>query len=100
LIAEGAARRVVRKEIAAIRDRAVKLAGKTEAWAAFVAEFYDAHAALVAETLQLEPALARAYANRHREQLLAEGLAVLERWDAAATRELTALATEETADVQ
>lgn len=98
LIAESAARHVVRREIPAIRDKAVKLAGKAATWAVWVTEFYAEHATFVAESLQLEPALARAYADRHRDQLLAEGLEVLARWETAAIQELTALAVEEEPD--
>jgi HK97 family phage portal protein len=99
LIAEEAARRVVRKETADLAHKAAKLAGRADAWRDAVAAFYAEHAPRVAETLQLEPAVARAYCDRHRDELLAAGVAALERWETAAVRELTHLALEETADV-
>lgn len=95
MIAESAARHVVRREIPSVRDRAVKLAGKVETWKAWVADFYREHALFVAEALQLELGIARAYAERHRDELLAGGLAVLEKWETEAVAELTALAVEE-----
>jgi len=99
LITEEAARRVVRKETADLAHKAAKLAGRADAWRDAVAAFYAEHAPRVAETLQLEPAVARAYCDRHRDELLAAGVAALERWETAAVRELTHLALEETADV-
>ena len=98
LIARQAADRVVRREIASVTKKATALASDPAAWAAWLTTFYEAHAALVSETLQLEPACAHAYAEGHRLALLAEGLAVTEHWAHASTRALVALVLEEAAD--
>lgn len=95
LIAESAAAAVVRKEISRVAERAPKLASKPEAWSSWVTEFYDEHAALVSDRLQLEPAVARAYCDRHRDELLASSVAVLETWQTTAPAELSALVLEE-----
>jgi HK97 family phage portal protein len=92
LLARSSAARVWRKESAAIQAHAVKLAGKPEAFVAWAGEFYDAHAATVAEALQLEPLLAREYADAHRSLLLAEGVGIVERWEREAPVELARLA--------
>jgi HK97 family phage portal protein len=98
-IVHGVAGRVVRREVAAITDKASKLARDQEAWATWVRDFYHvSHAAYVAETLELEFSLARAYCARHRDALLAQGLQVMESWHTEAVEELTALTAQEPAD--
>ena len=92
LLARNGAQRVVRREVGAIGKRAVDLAGKPDAWSKWLAEFYGEHASFVGDALQLEPALATDYAERHRAAVLAEGVGVLERWDLEAVEELTSLA--------
>lgn len=67
-------------------------------WAAWVGEFYDAHALLVMQTLQLDDDAAIWYCTNQATCLLAEGLTVLEKWlteDYAA--DLAALALEDAA---
>lgn len=96
LIARGAARRVVRRELAAVQSEALKLAGKPEGWQAWLAEFYGGHGLYVAEALELEITLARGYAERHRAALANFGLSAAARWEHDAVEELTALALEET----
>jgi HK97 family phage portal protein len=92
LVVAEAAARAVRKETSRVRDRATKLAGDPAGWRFWVAEFYREHAVFIAEVLQLEPLRARQYAAEHEAALLAEGLAVLERWDQEAAPALVALA--------
>jgi HK97 family phage portal protein len=101
LIARGAAERVVRKEISAVSDKAGKLASNPTAWSGWLYEFYDAHAELIMETLQLEPAVAREYAESHRIELLAHGVGAAETWSTSAVQELVRLAelSEESTDV-
>lgn len=97
LIAQQAAARVVRKETSKLAEKAAKLASKPEAWAAWLEEFYAAHATLVAETLQLEPAVAREVADRHRNAILAGGLSALS--EEVAIEELVTLALEQEASL-
>ncbi len=84
-IVDAAAVALVTKEIEKIQTRAVQMAaGTKEAWAGWVRGFYSKHAALVVEMLQVTPTQARAYCQQHADQVLAEGLAVLETWRAPA----------------
>jgi hypothetical protein len=99
LIAGETAGRVVRRELAAIHDKGARFAGKPDEWAAWVTAFYAEHRAHVAEALQLEAALARLYADRHREALLAGGLGAAAEWETAAVDELVALTLEESTHV-
>lgn len=92
LIAKGAAERVVRKEVAALLDKARKLAANTEAWEAWLGEFYDGHAAQIMETLQLEPAVAREYAASHKGALMLYGIGATDGWMVTAVKELLRLA--------
>jgi HK97 family phage portal protein len=75
-----AAGRVVRREIAAIRDRAPLAARDPEGWREWVSTYYGRHAAHVAETLHLDEPVARQYAEGQRDALLTEGLAQCETW--------------------
>lgn len=98
LIAHSAAARVVRRELATVTKEGERLAGDTEAWEAWVATFYSEHVAVVSRDLELEWSLARAYCTRHRDALLADGLAAAKTWETEATAELAALALEERDD--
>ncbi len=92
LIATAAAERVVRKEIAAVRAKAVKLASDPKAWAAWIDEFYAEHADFVADALQLEPAMARVYIDDHRAGLVERGLRAVAAWEQEAAATLVRLA--------
>lgn len=92
LVAEANASRVVRRELAALRDQGAKHASDPEGWAAWLEKFYADHQGVVAEALQLPPLLSRRYVESHREALKAGGLAAAERWEKEAVDELTALA--------
>lgn len=91
LLVESSARRVARLEVERLRTKAEKLASDPAAWRAWVTEFYAEWPSIVAEQLQLEPALARRYAEAHRDQLLAEGLTILTTWTTKTARELAGL---------
>lgn len=95
-----AAESVVRREIDRVQAQAQKSAADATGWRAWVAEFYSEHGPFAAEKLQLEPAIARAYADRHRDALLAKGVAVLETWTTDAVAELLRLAAEEDHDAR
>lgn len=92
LITRAAAARVVQKEIARVREKGTAHARDGQRFAAWVGEFYADYGRVVAEYLQLEPAAARAYVDRHRAELVEHGLQVLERWEQDAPGELVALA--------
>lgn len=87
-----ASARVVRRELAAIRDRAPLAARDPEGWREWVATYYGRHAAHVAEALHLDEATARAYAERQRDALLTEGLAQCETWHETIPYRLASLA--------
>lgn len=94
-IARGAAARLVGLEVGILSKEASKLAKDRQKWGAFVESFYARHAQQVAEDLDLPPSLVRAYVQQHREELLAQGVGVLEQWQGEAVDRLTALAVEE-----
>jgi hypothetical protein len=85
-----AAARVLRREVAAVRGvkGSVGLAGKfakdPAGWEKAVRAFYQEHAAHVAEVLHLTRDAAAAYVAGQRDELLAGGVGVMERWEAAA----------------
>lgn len=70
IVVESAAR-LLRKEITAIQKDAVRHAADQPAFTAFVRTFYQAHAGLVAQTLQMPPAAAERYCASQQQQLLA-----------------------------
>lgn len=88
-----AAARVVRRELAAIRDRAPMAARDPDGWHSWVTAYYGRHAAHVAEALHVEEGVARAYAEKQRDQLLGEGgLAKTEAWAETVPYRLASLA--------
>lgn len=97
-IAQASAARLVRKELARVRDLAVRHAANQNAFLQAVEEFYSQHLALVAETLQIPTALARAYCDQHIVELASTGIAAADAWATTAADHLTALAVEETPD--
>lgn len=91
LLAEEAAGRVVRKEIAAM-TRAAQRAPDSNAFAAAVEEFYIDHVAHVAQTMRISIDAAYAYAAKNREALLGQGVSVMSDWETRRVNELAALA--------
>lgn len=89
LIAQSAAARVVRKEVEQLRANAEKLAGKPGPWGEWLFAFYEKHAVFVADTLQLEPALARAYCENHRNAVALDPENITKVVEAEATERLT-----------
>jgi hypothetical protein len=92
LMAEANAARVVRRELAALRDQGAKHASDPAGWATWLEKFYADHQAVVAEALQLRPLESRRYADAHRDALKMEGLAAAAAWEVEAVKELIALA--------
>lgn len=64
LLARSAAGRVVRKEMAALGKAKAKAGDDLAAWHTAVHEFYQAHAALVCDTMQVDLYTAAAYCQR------------------------------------
>lgn len=94
LIAEAAAARVVRKEVEQLRAAAPKFAGKPGAWGEWLFAFYAKHAAVVADALQLEPAVAGVYCTTHRDRAALDAATAIAAIDETAVRLLTSLALE------
>lgn len=93
-----AASRVVRREIAVIkgtngsRGKAIQYAKDPAGWKAWATEFYEQHAAFVAETLHIPELEAHTYAEGQRDALLAGGVAVTETWETDVVADLAQLA--------
>lgn len=79
MLAEEAAGRVVRKELAAMRKASERSAGREE-WATAVVDFYDGHADYVATTMRMSLAAAVDYCNQGKKELLAGGYAAAVDW--------------------
>jgi HK97 family phage portal protein len=89
LLANDAAARVVRKEITAMR----RLADRDEAsWADGVNAFYATHASHVAREVHIDMTEAEAWVERQRAELVTDGPAALERWEADRSDSLAAVA--------
>lgn len=82
-IATASSERVLRKEQAAIEHAAVKYASDQAAFSATVTAFYEKHATLVEQTMQLDPPVAVFYAESQRDDVLRSGVAAITDWDAA-----------------
>lgn len=81
IVTESAAR-LLRKEITAVQKSAVRFAADQDAFVAWVTEFYTAHEALVAQTLQLSALRAHDYCVDQARQLVQDPgwVAALETW--------------------
>ncbi len=87
-----AAARVVRRELAALRDRAPLAARDREAWASWVGSYYARHGAHVTEMLHVPEAAATRYCENQRDTVLAQGLAACEAWEETVPYRLAAMA--------
>jgi HK97 family phage portal protein len=87
-LAEAAATRVLNREKLALEQRAKQHGADFEAWKASITEFYQRHAEMVTDNLQIDADLAAHYCHEKAEELLRDGPAATERWDA---RDLPAL---------
>ena len=80
-IAQAAAARLLRKEMAAVQKYAVKHASDEDAFVVAVTEFYVAHIELVSLTLQMTPAEAEAYCAGQANQVCnGDWVEALTRW--------------------
>jgi HK97 family phage portal protein len=91
VLALEAARRVVRKEIAAVSKKAVQYANDAAAWRDWVQAFYRDHAPYVAETLQIPLPEAEAYAAHQGRRLEHEGMAQVACWERSLPPQLARL---------
>jgi hypothetical protein len=82
-LAEAAAARVLRKEVAAVQRLAVRHAADGDAFAVAVTEFYQKHVALVAESLALPTETSEAYCAGQAAQALAGWVDALDQWGSA-----------------
>lgn len=81
LLAEEAAGRVVRKEIAAMSKAWVRSCGDRTAFATAVLDFYEDHAAFVAQSMRMPLEKAVEYAGNGKKELLTGGKRVMDDWD-------------------
>ena len=81
-IAVDVAARAFRRETNAIVTAAKKFAQDDAGFGDWVTEFYAGHRDYLLETLHVD---AGAYCRRHEAELVAEGVAVMERWEGCAT---------------
>jgi HK97 family phage portal protein len=80
-IAQASASRLIRKEVATVQKLAVRHATDGDAFAAAVAEFYDKHADLVAQTLLMPEDEAGRYCTSQAAQIVAgDWMTALELW--------------------
>jgi hypothetical protein len=80
-IAQAAAARLLRKEMAAVQKYAVKHASDEDAFVVAVTEFYVAHIELVSLTLQMTPGEAEAYCAGQANQVCnGDWVEALTRW--------------------
>jgi HK97 family phage portal protein len=95
LLAEEAAGRVVRKEVAAI-TRAVQRDG--DDWAVAAQLFYSDHVAYVAQTMRVSLEQAAAYVAQQEQELFNIGPAAMTDWETRRVADLAALALGEVAN--
>ena len=93
-IVREAATRLVRKEISAVAKAAQRHANDAVGWEQWLGAFYEEHAAVVAQTLQVSVPAARAYAAKQGAALVDHGVATMADWEWMAVNDLAALALE------
>ena len=93
LLAEEAAGRIVRKEIAALSRAAQRSGEDRDAWERAVVDFYGNHAAFVAQVMRISVERAAAWVADGRRELLAHGPETMNDWDTRRVAELARLAT-------
>ena len=92
----GRAERLVRKETAAIRKAAQRLADKPDAFRLWLASFYGGHCSAAMKTLGIAKEAARAYCNHQRDELLGSDdvEATLDDWEDRIPDEIVAALSE------
>jgi hypothetical protein len=89
--------RCLRRERAAVEKLAKKHASDPEGWQAGLREFYNEHAAFVAQTMRVPIAIARGYVAEHGSTLEAKGAVVIDgdagaQWEREEADQLASLA--------
>lgn len=98
LLADEAAGRVVRKELAALGRASRQANGDRAAWAQAVFDFYSDHAAFVAQAMRIPLATATAFVEAGQRELLTDGPMALQfDWETRRAQALAALAVGELA---
>lgn len=92
LLAQEVAGRIVRKETSRLALLGKRSGDDPNLWRAIVRDFYDEHAAFVAETLCIDEGAARHYAETQRERVLPNGVGPVEDFEESATQTLVRLA--------
>jgi len=87
-----AASRIVRRELAAVKDRVTLAARDRAAFAAWVRDYYSRHVLTVAREMDIADDVAEGYAADQRDDLLSSGLVVLTTWEQTAIPKLASLA--------
>ncbi len=96
LLAEEAAGRLVRKEIAAVRRLSSKLPEQSEQWQEAVRDFYSDHVDLVAQTMRISLARAQHYCSEQIDALTNQGVPAFEDREQQRVTELAQVAIGET----
>jgi HK97 family phage portal protein len=94
LLAEEAAGRVVRKEIAALKKAEQRHGADRQAWATAVLDFYADHVQHVAQTMRMPLNKSMDYCTAGQRELLTQGTAVLDEWQPRRVNDLVGLALE------
>ena len=92
LLAQEVAGRIVRKETSRLALLGKRSEDDPNLWRAIVRDFYDEHAAFVAETLCIDEGAARHYAETQRDRVLPNGVGPVEEFEENATQVLMRLA--------
>lgn len=87
-----AAARVVRRELATLRDRVTLAARDPKAWGVWVTDFYRRQTDAVAREMDIADDVARLYTTSQRDALLSSGMAITETWEETAIAKLARLA--------
>lgn len=96
MLAEEAAGRLVRKELAAMTRAWERAAGDQESWETAVSEFYASHAHLVAQTMRIPLDQAAIYCSTQETDLIDHGIKATSGWDTTCAINLAKFAIGET----
>lgn len=91
-LARAAAQRVVRKELAAMRQSAAKYGANLEGWRSAVGEYYSNHAVYVIDHLQIGRHEAEQYCKAQADALIEDGAVTMMDWESRRVEDLVSLA--------
>jgi hypothetical protein len=92
LLAEEAAGRVVRKEIAAMSRVSERVNGDADSWETAVIDFFSSHALFVSQTMRISLDSAVSFCNGGKWELLTEGAGCMADWPTRRVRRLADMA--------